>query len=230
MYFQQQARARALRASQLEARLAEAQLQALQRQLHPHFLFNTLHAIFTLVRLDPGAAEQMIERLSELLRVTLANTATQEVALAEELAYLDRYLAIEKVHFGDRLDVAVDVPLAIRDAAVPYLILQPLVENAVRHGLAPQRGHGTIAVVGGREGDDLVLSVSDSGRGVTGGHLATLNEGVGLTNTRARLERLYGGRQRLAFSSPEGGGLVVTLRLPFMPLGAGTVLSSEAIA
>ena len=230
LFFQQQSRARALAASQLEARLAEAQLQALQRQLHPHFLFNTLHAIFTLVRLDPRAAELMIERLSELLRVTLRNTATQEVPLADELAYLDRYLAIEKVHFGDRLEVIVDVPLGIRDAAVPYLILQPLVENAVRHGLAPQRSRGTVAIVGRREGDELILSVSDTGRGVSGGHLVVLNEGVGLTNTRARLERLYGPGQRLSFEAPPAGGLIVTMRLPCRPLPCTQPAVAEAIA
>ena len=145
VYFHRQAQDRAVRASQLEARLAEAQLQALQRQLQPHFLFNTLHAIFTLVRHNPAAAEQMIERLSELLRVTLKNTATQEVPLAEELTYLDKYLAIEKVHFGDRLQIEMDVPLGVQDGLVPYLVLQPLVENAIRHGLAPRRAPGTPA-------------------------------------------------------------------------------------
>jgi signal transduction histidine kinase len=216
IFFHEQSRARAVRASQLEARLAEAQLQALQRQLHPHFLFNTLHAVHTLVRMDPVAAEQMIERLSELLRVTLKSTATQEVSLAEELAYLDRYLAIEKVHFGDRLIVEIDVPLGLRDASVPNLVLQPLVENAVRHGLAPHREPGRLRVTARRDGDDLVLSVSDTGRGVATHGLVPIAEGVGLTNTRQRLERLYGDRQEVRFEPAAEGGLTVTLRLPFM--------------
>ena len=217
IYFHTQAQRRAVRASQLEARLAEAQLQALQRQLQPHFLFNTLHAIFTLVRHDPEAAEQMIERLSDLLRVTLKNTATQEVPLAEELAYLDKYLAIEKVHFGDRLAVDVDVPLGVQDGLVPYLVLQPLVENAIRHGLAPRRAPGRLRVSGRRDGETLVLTVSDNGRGVSSGHLLTLNEGVGLANTRARLARLYGERHELSFDTPQTSGLAVTLRIPYQP-------------
>ena len=222
VYFYRQSQDRAVRASQLEARLAEAQLearlaeaqlQALQRQLQPHFLFNTLHAIFTLVRHNPTAAEQMIERLSELLRVTLKNTATQEVPLAEELAYLDKYLAIEKVHFGDRLEVQVDVPLGVQDGLVPYLVLQPLVENAIRHGLAPRRAQ----VSGRQDGDQLVLVVSDNGGGVSSSHLLTLNEGVGLANTRARLVRLYGDRHELSFHTPPTSGLAVTLRIPYVP-------------
>ena len=217
MYFHRQSQDRAVRASQLEARLAEAQLQALQRQLQPHFLFNTLHAIFTLVRHNPTAAEQMIERLSELLRVTLKNTATQEVPLAEELAYLDKYLAIEKVHFGDRLEVEVDVPLGVQDGLVPYLVLQPLVENAIRHGLAPRRAQGRLRVSGRRDGDQLVLVVSDNGGGVSSSHLLTLNEGVGLANTRARLVRLYGDRHDLSFHTPPTSGLAVTLRIPYVP-------------
>jgi two-component system LytT family sensor kinase len=216
VYFHRQAQDRAVRASQLEARLAEAQLQALQRQLQPHFLFNTLHAIFTLVRQNPAAAEQMIERLSELLRVTLKNTSTQEVPLAEELTYLDKYLAIEKVHFGDRLQIEMDVPLGVQDCLVPYLVLQPLVENAIRHGLAPRRAQGCLRVSGRRDGDYLVLVVSDNGRGVSSAHLLTLNEGVGLANTRARLERLYGARHELSFHTPAPSGLSVTLRIPYV--------------
>ena len=220
VYFHRQAQDRALRESQLEARLAEAQLQALQRQLQPHFLFNTLHAIFTLVRHNPAAAEQMIERLSELLRVTLKNTATQEVPLAEELTYLDKYLAIEKVHFGDRLQIEMDVPLGVQDGLVPYLVLQPLVENAIRHGLAPRRAQGCLRVSGRRDGDQLVLVVSDNGSGVSSAHLLTLNKGVGLANTRARVERLYGTRHELSFHTPPAGGLAVTLRIPYVPFVA----------
>jgi two-component system, LytTR family, sensor kinase len=210
---------REVRESQLEARLAEAQLQALQRQLQPHFLFNTLHAIHTLVRSDPRAAEHMIERLGELLRVSLANAGQHLVPLETELAHLEKYLAIEKVHFGTRLSFDLDVPLGLRDVVVPYLILQPLVENSVRHGIAPVARPGRIRVRARRSADNVEITVADNGRGLSSADLAHVNEGVGIANTRARLDRLYKDRYRLEFFDTEGGGLTVKLVLPYVVTG-----------
>ena len=145
--YYRESRAREVRAAQLETRLVEAQLQALQQQLHPHFLFNTLHAISALVHRDPDKADAMIERLSDLLRITLDKVGVQEVTLAEELEYLRAYLDIEQVHFGDRLRdrVSRSMPHAL-DALVPNLILQPLAENAIRHGLEPRAGNGRLTI------------------------------------------------------------------------------------
>src|SRR5262245_13158460 len=139
---------REVHASQLEARLAEARLAALRTQLQPHFLFNTLHAISTLVHEDPEAADRMISRLSDLLRLTLERSDTPEIPLREELQYVDRYLEIQRIRFPDRLTVVIDVEPAALEAAVPTLILQPLVENAVRHGIAPRSAAGRIEIRG----------------------------------------------------------------------------------
>ena len=143
--YSRQAREREVRAARLEARLIESQLQALQQQLHPHFLFNTLHAISTLVHRDPDKADLMIERLSDLLRITLRKVGVQEVELAEELEYLRAYLDIEQVHFGNRLRIEYRIDAGAMDVLVPTLILQPLVENAIRHGLEPMVRPGTLA-------------------------------------------------------------------------------------
>src|SRR6266852_1200393 len=146
MQYYRQFRDRELRTSQLETQLALAQLQMLRMQLHPHFLFNTLNAISTLVHKDPEVADQMIARLSDLLRLTLANTGVQEVRLAEELDFLQRYLDIERLRFADRLEVRMEIAPETLDARTPYLILQPLVENAIRHGIAPRAAPGRVEV------------------------------------------------------------------------------------
>ncbi len=210
--YHQQARARAERAALLEARLMESQLQALQQQLHPHFLFNTLHAISTLVHRDPDKADLMIERLSDLLRVTLHKVGVQEVELAQELDYLRAYLDIEQVHFGDRLRVEYCIDAAVLDALVPTLILQPLVENAVRHGLEPVVRGGTLSIEARADGDVLVVQVKDDGAGYPSSR--PQRSGVGLTNTRSRLDRLYGEEGVLRISDKPGGGTVVDIRLP----------------
>jgi signal transduction histidine kinase len=215
--YYRESRERAVAAAHLETRLIEAQLQALQRQLHPHFLFNTLHAISALVHRDPDRADEMIERLSDLLRVTLHKVGVQEVRLAEELEYLRTYLAIQQVHFGDRLRVGWSIDAGALDALVPNLLLQPLVENAVTHGLAPRREGGTLAIEAECRGSRLLVRVGDDGVGMTAGALDAVNQGVGLTNTRARLARLYGDEARLAFDSRPGRGVVVTIELPFRP-------------
>ncbi len=156
-------------AAQLETRLVEAQLQALHRQVHPHFLFNTLHAISALVHRDPDRADAMIERLSDMLRVTLSTVGVQEVTVRQELDFLRAYLDIEQVNFGSRLRVTLDVDAEVLDALVPNLVLQPLAENALRHGLAPLPGGGSLEVTARRDGDVLVLCVSDDGRGLRAG-------------------------------------------------------------
>lgn len=209
-------RERELRASQLEGQLAQARLTALKMQLHPHFLFNTLHSISALVSEDPEAAERMIARLSELLRLALDNAGAQEVPLEQELAFLERYLAIEQIRFQDRLTVALHIDPETLGARVPNLVLQPLVENALRHGIAPRPGPGHVEIRARREAGRVHLCVRDDGPGLPPGD-GRPPEGVGLTNTRARLRRLYGDDHRFELVSPPAGGLEVHLSLPYRP-------------
>ena len=213
--FHRESRERELTSAQLQAQLAEAQLQSLQRQLHPHFLFNTLHTISALMHRDIEAADAMLARLSDLLRLTFEHMGTQTVSLTDELEFLDKYLDIERVRFGDRLDVQVDVEPETLDAPVPYLLLQPLVENALRHGIAPKVGGGRVGVTVRRDGDTLRVVVEDNGVGLSDEKLAALRAGVGIGNTRSRLERLYGSRHRFELYRPAGGGLGVAVTIPF---------------
>jgi LytS/YehU family sensor histidine kinase len=200
---------RELRATQLEARLAEAQLQVLRMQLQPHFLFNTLHAISALVHQDAEAADRMISRLAEFLRLTLDSVGVQEIELKGELESLDKYLEIEQVRFSDRLTVVRSIEPHTLDMLVPNLILQPLVENAVRHSIAPRSAGGRIEIRARREGNNLVIDVTDDGGGAV-----PLCEGVGLTNTRARLRQLYGEAQMVEIRAEQGTDFRVTLSLP----------------
>ncbi len=206
-----------VRTAQLSAQLAQAQLQALRMQLHPHFLFNTLNAISTLVHKDPEIADRMIARLSDLLRMTLENIGAQEVRLAKELDFLERYLEIERMRFADRLEVRMRISSETLDARTPYLILQPLVENAIRHGIASRSAPGRIEVSAERKDGMLVLMVKDDGPGIP----AEKNpkDGVGISSTRARLERLYGAAHRFALQNGAQGGLIVTLTFPFQWMG-----------
>jgi signal transduction histidine kinase len=204
---------RELRAIELEKRLAEARLHALQMQLNPHFLFNTLNAISSLMHQDIEAADRMIARLSGLLRQALDSASTQEVSLSHELRFLRDYLVIEQTRFGDRLTVALDAPPDTQQALVPNLMLQPLVENAIIHGLEPRARPGRIEFRARRDGDYLNLEVRDNGAGLPEGE--PLDEGVGLSNTRARLQQLYGPAHRFELASPPEGGLAVRLRIPF---------------
>jgi signal transduction histidine kinase len=213
--FHRQAQDRTLRASQLETRLAEAQLQALQRQLHPHFLFNTLNAISALMHRDVDAADQMLMRLSDLLRIALDQPGVQEVALKDELDFLAKYLEIEQARFGDRLTVRFDVDPITLDAQVPNLILQPLVENSIRHAIAMQVGAGIVEIRASRAGDRLVLEVGDNGPGFGGRSQPPHGHGVGIANTRSRLEHLYAAEGRLEFGERPGGGLIVRVTVPF---------------
>src|SRR5215467_5173219 len=212
--YRRESEAGALNASQLETRLIEAQLQSLQRQLHPHFLFNTLNTISGLIRSDPDGADQMIDRLGDLLRMTLHKSGIQEVPLKEELEVLQKYVEIEQTRFGSRLNVEMQIQPEVLDAQVPSLLLQPLVENAIRHGIAPNARPGWIGIDAAREDDELVLQIRDSGDGLPPERLMALNRGVGLDNTRSRLEHLYHARYTFTFSNLERG-FCVTIRIPF---------------
>jgi len=205
---------RALNAERLQTRLAEAQLQALQRQLHPHFLFNTLHTISSLMRSDVESADVMIDRLSDLLRMSLRTTA-QEVSVKQEIELLQSYLAIEQTRFRDRLSVSIDVAPEALDARIPHLLLQPLVENAIRHGIAPRARPGRIDILVSQRNAQLHVEVRDSGDGVPPDRLFALNDGVGLSNTRARLTHLYGNRHHLSFANLDAGGFQVSIGMPF---------------
>ena len=207
-------REEAVRASTLEAQLAQAQLHLLRSQLRPHFLFNTLHAISTLMHRDVESADRMVGQLSELLRASLERDGRHEVPLSEELELLSPYLDIERTRFSDRLQVEVDVAPEVRDALVPPLLLQPLVENAIRHGIAPRRGPGRVWVRVHRDGARLALEVGDDGVGPPPG-VTELNEGIGLGSTRARLERLHGAEQSLTWRAQAPSGFVVSLSLPY---------------
>ena len=202
-----------LRTAQLSAQLAQAQLQALRMQLHPHFLFNTLNAISTLVHKDPEIADRMIARLSDLLRLTLENIGVQEVPLAQELQFLERYLEIERMRFPDRLQVRMHIAPETLDARAPYLILQPIVENAIRHGIAPRSTLGTVEIRADCKNDRLILEVRDDGPGISPDRIP--KDGVGISSTRARLERLYGAAHQFELRNAAEGGLVVTLTMPF---------------
>jgi two-component system, LytTR family, sensor kinase len=200
--------------AQLEVQLAEARLSALNAQLNPHFLFNTLHAISSLVERDPRGVRRMIARLSELLRYTLDGGAEHEVALGQEIAFLERYLEIMQIRFQGQLEIDVQIGDEARDALVPNLILQPLVENAVKHGVDKVSGTGKIRILARRETDRLVLSVSDNGPGPQ--KIAKLDEaGVGLANIRQRLEQLYGSAQSLTLAEATNGGTVAQIVMPF---------------
>jgi two-component system, LytTR family, sensor kinase len=203
-------------ASQLRAQLAQAQLESLKMQLHPHFLFNTLHTVSGLVRAgERSSAVNMIAGLSELLRRALDSAQEQEVPLRDEVKFVELYLDIQKVRFSDRLKVRMEVAPDILDALVPNLILQPLVENAVRHGISPDETAGTVVVNAYRSDATLHLSVCDDGPGLQSGWRDGYGEGIGLANTRERLERLYGSDQRFDLRNGASGGVTVSIAIPF---------------
>ena len=198
-----------------DTQLVQARLDALKAQLQPHFLFNTLNTISSLVHDDPAAADRMIARLSTLLRHSLDNTGTSEVPLREELGFVASYLEIEQTRFEDRLGVTWDVDPAALDARVPHLLLQPLVENAVRHGIAPRGAPGVVRISARRDDGLLRLEVRDDGVGFSTGPRDAARRGVGLPNTRARLVQLYGDRHTFEVRGAEEGGTVTTLTIPY---------------
>jgi LytS/YehU family sensor histidine kinase len=220
--YYRESRDRALRASQLETKLVEAQLKALQQQLHPHFLFNTLHAISALMHRDVDAADRTLMRLSDLLRLTLENIGHQEITLKTELEFLSKYLQIEQTRFADRLFVRFDIQPDTLDTLVPNLILQPLVENAIKHGVARKAGPGHIDISARREGDKLWMEVRDDGVGLSEDALTALQKGIGVSTTRARLQHLFGADHRFEFRR-QAPGLAVIVAIPWRTEIADTV-------
>jgi sensor histidine kinase YesM len=207
-------RERDLRAARLEMDLARAKLSNVEACLRPHFLFNTLNAIAALVRDDPRLAERMIGQLSDLLRASLSGETSKEVCLEEELAFTQKYLDLEGVRFQERLRVSIDASPDARRALVPYLLLQPLVENAVRHGIAPLESGGSIALAAVRENGMLRVTIRDDGMGL-GRSAPRDRQGIGLESVRARLAHLYGPAHRFDLSPAAPRGTVVNLELPY---------------
>jgi two-component system, LytTR family, sensor kinase len=211
----------------LEARLAQVQLQTLKLQLQPHFLFNTLNTITALIHSDRVAAERMVSGLSELLRLTLHNAGEHEVPLARELEVLEHYVDILRVRFQDRLSVSYAIDDEARSALVPNLILQPLVENAIRHGVAPSALPAHIEIRASRVGERLELRVEDDGVGVRAGGHQGASGGLGLENTRARLHSLYGAHSRFEARGGRSGGFTVAIELPFRPSAVVELVAAE---
>jgi len=204
-----------LTASELRRQFASAQVEALRMQLHPHFLFNTLHTVTGLLHDDPRAAERMIARLSVFLRHSLASARTPIVPLSEELEFVRLYLEIESVRFEDRLAVEYDIEPEAEHALVPHLILQPVVENAIRYAVARRTVGGKLWIGARIKSAELQMSVRDNGSGPDAAPLAETGGGVGLANARERLKALYGLRQELALRTTDDGGSEVTISIPF---------------
>jgi two-component system LytT family sensor kinase len=209
-----------VKAAELNAQLARAQLQGLRMQLHPHFLFNTLHAISELIHENPVVAERMVIGLSQLLRLSLETSTVMEVPLHQELHFTQLYLSLEEMRFDDRLQITTDIDPPTTEALVPNLILQPLVENAIKHGISEQPGKGEIYLGARRDRDSLILTVRDNGPGLNGS-TEFLREGIGLSTTRERLLKLYGTRQSFHFMSRAKCGAEAVIRLPFKLAATG---------
>lgn len=220
-----QSRDRELNTAQLETRLAQAQLQSLRLQLQPHFLFNTLNTISAMVYQNPRAADEMIARLSDLLRLSLRDSESQEVTLQEEIDFLKLYIEIMRARFEERLVVNIEIEPGQEQALVPQLILQPLVENSIRHALDPSSEALKIAVRAKREDKALLLEVGDNGPGI---NQNKLGNGIGLSNTRQRLNQLYGKDQAFTLANQSGGGLLVNIRIPFHTPGNGHAANGAA--
>jgi len=210
----QRLREREIKAAELEARLAETKLAALKAQLEPHFLFNTLNTIAELVHEDPNAAEQTLTRLSELLRLSLKTSGEKEVSLQEELAFIEPYLDIQRLRMGSRLTVCWEIEPDALPARVPNLLLQPIIENAIRHGIAPLPDGGTITVSARCSNGQLTVIVRDTGAGISLRPDGLVREGVGLSNLKTRLDCLYGTRHQFNLRNLPQGGCEVSLCLP----------------
>ena len=213
-YLREQVRQRELHQAQLETRLASAELEKLRMQIHPHFLFNTLQAAITLVQEDPAAAEDVLLRLSELLRISLDQIESNEIPLARELEFLDLYTGIQRCRFGDRLSFEIHADPETLDLLVPPLILQPLVENAIRHGIGKRKGSDCVQIFAHKQNEDLQIEVWNSNSIVEGPSEQLFLRGVGMRNSRARLEQLYGTRGQLLFRALARGGATVLIYIP----------------
>ena len=214
-------RERELRAIELEGRLSKAHLQMLKMQLEPHFLFNTLNAISALLHREPEKADRMVGLLGDFLRASLHGSNRQETALRQELELLEHYLEIEEVRFGDRLTVNWDIQQGALQASVPALLLQPLIENSIRHGIDAQDGKLTIEIAARRGGDRLEIQVTDNGPGFPEPTETVLSRGIGISNTVARLRRLYNDEHTFELRNRETGGAVVSISIPLRLHGAG---------
>jgi two-component system, LytTR family, sensor kinase len=217
----QESRARELRTAQLETQLAQAQLQALQAQIHPHFLFNALNTISSVIYEDVRAADTMIARLSDFLRRSVNAARGQEVTLEEELNFLNLYLDVMRPRFEERLQVDFEVEKGIETALLPRLVLQPLVENSIKHAADPDSGQINIMVKVSRSNGSLLMRVRDEGPGLAPEIGVGRNDGIGLANTAERLEKLYGRRQEFTIRNADGGGVEVSVELPFHTSHAG---------
>jgi two-component system, LytTR family, sensor kinase len=215
LLYYQSFRASELAQSSLKAQLAQAQLRALKMQLHPHFLFNTLHSISSLVLEDAPKANSMIARLGDFLRLTVDNSEQQLVTLKEETEFLRCYLDIEQVRFGDRLTVAFELEPQTLSAQVPHLILQPVVENAIQHAIAPRAAQGHINIEAKRLNSLLRVAISDNGPGITSNAHSLGKKCVGLSNVRSRLQQIYGPDFRFELMNAGDGGLTVVIEIPF---------------
>ncbi len=215
LLYYQSFRASELAQSSLKAQLAQAQLRALKMQLHPHFLFNTLHSISSLVLEDPPKANSMIARLGDFLRLTIDNSDQQLVTLKEETEFLRCYLDIEQVRFGDRLTVTFELEPQTLSAQVPHLILQPVVENAIQHAIAPRSTRGHINIEAKRLNSLLRVAISDNGPGISSNANLPWKQGVGLTNVRTRLQQIYGPDFRFELMNTKGGGVTAFMEIPF---------------
>ena len=229
LWYYHEFRDRDLRTSQLETRLAQAQLKALKSQLQPHFLFNTLHSISSLMLTNVQAADTMLVRLSDLLRMSLESNTVQETTLNREMQFVNGYLEIEKMRFGDRLQVRCEVHPDTLDACVPHLLLQPLVENAIRHGTSRRAEGGEVWITAMRRNDDLHIEVGDNGPGFSPNPEWNAKHGLGLNATRERLRVFYGDRQRLDIHSAPGRGTAVTVQIPFSTEHPQVVYELDAI-
>lgn len=201
--------------AKLRAQLTQAQLDALKMQVQPHFLFNTLNAISVLVTRNPDTARKMILQLSDLLRYTLEQGKTHEISLRDELEFLNRYLDIERMRFEDRLTIRQNIQPDTLDAFVPNMILQPLVENALKHGLASRPGPARLEIDTVREDDRLSIRIADNGEGFPAAGESQPKEGIGIANTRARLQQLYRDKQSFTMTNENGSGVAVTLTIPY---------------
>ena len=204
-----------LKNSELKTNLTQARLQVLKMQLHPHFLFNTHNAISELIHKDPNKAEKILTNLSDLLRISFEKLEDEEIPLQQELEFIEKYIEIEQTRFQERLQVEMKIAGNTLDAIVPNMILQPLVENAINHGIAPLVQGGKVTIEASCEGRFLHLQVMDNGAGVNKEQLSKLREGVGLVNTKARLKHLFNEDQSFKICSDENKGFTVSIKIPF---------------